>query len=1669
MNSDADGGLFGVVGVRGSSDSVRINGVGLVNVDIVGNDVGGIAAECNSCLIENSYVIGSVVGRNSAGGIVGDVSNGRISRIDNSFFIGRVAAENIAGGLVAIGGGTSANPLYIADSYVKAKVIGNAANGYVGGLIATAKSTVSATVDIKSSFVAGAVSKAGTPQAMNDADQPGSTIINYTYTASYLDSDLSNSDIAEAKTTAALQTPTSNDGIYGSYDTADWHFGTATQYPALKYNDEHNDDRDCSSHPASCVQRHQGSLLKDLVLVSEAVSVEQSFDSYRFNQVMLVADDQTAIRIRATAFNAAATISISTSAGDQTIANGSDSASIPLNPEDDTVVTLIVKDQSARDSYRYRLIIRHLGGIAADIDRDDDGYIDISSAEELGMIRYQLDGSGIRTSAEADKITRGCPDNGCRGYELTSDIDLSGINWQSIGDSDNPFSSSFNGNGHTISNLDVTHCGDAGLFGETAVTANIEDVRLSDVVINNSACSISAGNDNSGALVGYNRGSISRSKATNVRVSSQGDNKGGLVGYNEGSVHRSSAVNVTVRGSIRIGGLVGRNNGRISDSYVANANNRGNVNTGGLVGYNEASIRRSYATDVTAEGTDNIGGLVGLNDKLISHSYVADFKITGTNDAGGLVGRNNSTLTHTYLLRGTVTSRARRAGGLAAISASDATNEYSYVADVLVLAQRTDNFAGGLIALGGDDNTKASYYSAVDAGGNAVTRSSGGIAKQDSEIRQGAPSADIYTNWESADWHFGSQQQYPALRYTVDDARNPSCVQPPSQQLAECAAALPTTMSADDKAVVCLGHLPESDSGMPYCGALVPAQRIGLIRLESSVGQIIPSSPATDRFDIATDYVLRVDFSLHASIQLTAITYSADDEMTIAVGGGAEQAIASGEQSEAIALRDATAAVIKVTASPQPTRSYTINIVDYRDPATSSDIDTDGDGLIEISSPADLNAIRYQLDGSGYRTSTETTKITLGCPDEGCRGYELTSDIDLSGINWQPIGSETNPFSGAFNGNDHTISNLDLTPQCSNVGLFGETAASATIEHVRLSDVTINSHCRGSDSNIAALIGVNRGSLHHSQVTDVIVHGFYGNHGALVGVNEAGALISHSYVADVSIKGQHVGGLVGRNDGSITRTYLVKGTVIGDSDIDGKLGGLVGISTSTAVVEYSYAANVSVESGSGGDGIGGLVGLGNGSTVASYYAAVDGDGNALSSSGGGTAKQDKEIRQGVPSADIYSVWTTADWHFVSEKQYPALRNDIGSDMQNPLCMQPPSQQACAAALPTTMSADDKAVVCLGHLPESATDMPYCGALLPGQRFGLIGLMPSAGQIIPSSPATDRFTATTDYDVFVDFNGNDSIRLTAITYSGDDEMTIAVGGDAEEALASNAQSMSIALREGADAVIKVITPKHITRSYTVNIFNYRGAAVRSDIDTDDDGLIEINTLEELNEMRYQLDGTAYRCPGRQFGEVLGCDSQDGIGKGCPPSGCRGYELARDLDFLNPDHYRDAAAHQAMWTTTTERRTIGKTYNQAILNREVAAAVDGWQPIGTASAPFSGVFDGNGYTISNLKIHYRDTTAGQSDLTGVGLFGNLSATADINNVGLLNTVVVGNLTNYRQQTIGAVAGANVGVVRNSYAIGSVQGAARFLGGLIGNNSGTVINSFMLGEVRYPDAVQ
>ncbi len=110
--------------------------------------------------------------------------------------------------------------------------------------------------------------------------------------------------------------------------------------------------------------------------------------------------------------------------------------------------------------------------------------------------------------------------------------------------------------------------------------------------------------------------------------------------------------------------------------------------------------------------------------------------------------------------------------------------------------------------------------------------------------------------------------------------------------------------------------------------------------------------------------------------------------------------------------------------------------------------------------------------------------------------------------------------------------------------------------------------------------------------------------------------------------------------------------------------------------------------------------------------------------------------------------------------------------------------------------------------------------------------------------------------------------------------------------------------------------------------------------------------------------------------------------------------------------------------------------------------GWTPIGNNPNYFSGIYDGNGKTISGLYINRPD---GDSQ----GLFGYVH-NGTVTNLGI-NDVDISGTSN-----VGGLVGLNWGFVENCFTTGDVEGTS-YVGGLVGYNNGIIENCYVTGEVK------
>ena len=325
--------------------------------------------------------------------------------------------------------------------------------------------------------------------------------------------------------------------------------------------------------------------------------------------------------------------------------------------------------------------------------------------------------------------------------------------------------------------------------------------------------------------------------------------------------------------------------------------------------------------------------------------------------------------------------------------------------------------------------------------------------------------------------------------------------------------------------------------------------------------------------------------------------------------------------------------------------------------AQTTDYDANDNGLIEIRNLAQLDAMRYDLNGNGDATQAEYADAfpnretaaagRMGCPQGKCAGYELTASLTFPAAAgdyhpWTPI---LGLFHTTFDGNGHTLANLSVNVSSSYAGLFQELGGNGVIRNVGLINPAVRS-TSGQDT------------------------------GALVGRGYAGSLVAASYVqggsVTVAATGTNGGGLMGYTRGAIRASYATARVVMDGARGGVYLGGLVGWLRGGAITA-SYAAGAVSGAGGSNTYIGGLAGVVShrAADIADSYCDLEATGQSVcvqsqftdasvTSPGYDTA----DLQRPTGYTGIYRNWnldtdgdSTPDdpWHFGSSNDYPTLR------------------------------------------------------------------------------------------------------------------------------------------------------------------------------------------------------------------------------------------------------------------------------------------------------------------------------------------------------------------------------------------------------------------------------
>ena len=257
----------------------------------------------------------------------------------------------------------------------------------------------------------------------------------------------------------------------------------------------------------------------------------------------------------------------------------------------------------------------------------------------------------------------------------------------------------------------------------------------------------------------------------------------------------------------------------------------------------------------------------------------------------------------------------------------------------------------------------------------------------------------------------------------------------------------------------------------------------------------------------------------------------------------------------------------------------------------------------------------YTIEGDGSYTVTTADglkNVAKLVNEEGKTDINITLDTDLTLTGeWTPIGTESQPYTGTFNGKDKTITGLTVNQEGTNyVGLIGYLGSGGKVQNVVLEGVQITSD--NSSGYAGGVAGDSWGTIENCSVSGSVSGTTFA--GGVVGSQWGGSITGCN--SSATVKGViFAGGIAGEtNSGaSLTGCYATGDvTVENDGTNNSHAGGVVGYNGG-GTLTACYATGSVTGSGSGTIYVGGVTGSNNlGTLTACYHAkgTVSGPGGA---------------------------------------------------------------------------------------------------------------------------------------------------------------------------------------------------------------------------------------------------------------------------------------------------------------------------------------------------------------------------------------------------------------------------------------------------------------------------
>ena len=290
-----------------------------------------------------------------------------------------------------------------------------------------------------------------------------------------------------------------------------------------------------------------------------------------------------------------------------------------------------------------------------------------------------------------------------------------------------------------------------------------------------------------------------------------------------------------------------------------------------------------------------------------------------------------------------------------------------------------------------------------------------------------------------------------------------------------------------------------------------------------------------------------------------------------------------------------------VTVTVTPDGGYIVDKVDDNGTDVTGQVTNNTYTLTNVTASHNITVTFQKLTSYTVTTSKQlmdwAEEVRNGNRSLDCT---LAADITLTEP-WTPVGTDyQNPYTGTFDGNNHTIRGLTVTGSNEYAGLFGYIGSGGTVKNVKLEDVQITSDHQYA--NVGGVAGINNGTIENCSVSGR-VRGY--SAGGVVGQQYSGSITLCNSSATVQGTSQ-VGGVVGYTNYGVTLTacYATGDVTAENNNTAGTFfaGGVVGSNGGNLTACY---ATGKVTGGTGSIYVGGVTGSNDSGTLTACYHAAE--------------------------------------------------------------------------------------------------------------------------------------------------------------------------------------------------------------------------------------------------------------------------------------------------------------------------------------------------------------------------------------------------------------------------------------------------------------------------------